>query len=87
MQQKTFDGRALPGPARSPDAHPDVLHAVDVAASRPWKGTPRPLAAVTGALRRGRGKCMWKFDGMKVNGQGWIGSGNLAKILVARYLF
>ena len=34
MQQKAFGGRALPGPVRSPDAHPDVIRAVDVAASR-----------------------------------------------------
>ena len=26
---------------------------------------------------------MWKLDGMNGKGQGWMGAGNLAKILVA----
>ena len=51
MQQKNVrrPGSAR-GPARSPDAHPDVLYDVDVAAYGHGREHPYSLAAVTGAL-------------------------------------
>ena len=58
MQQKTFGGRAPPGPDRSPDAHLDVIRAVDVAASRPWKEHPDSLAAVEALCGEDEGEWM-----------------------------
>ena len=79
MQQNTFGGRAPPGPDRSPDAHLDVIRAVDVAASRPWKKHPDSLSAVQVLYGDDEGKWMWKLDGMNGEGQGWMVAGNLVE--------